>query len=396
MSKKLSGVLCPSLWTPEVELKNVFVHFKGRLFGALEPWAKGKALPKDALVLSSALVAVPGLVDIHVHGNGGGDFQDNTDAAFAAISNTSARGGATSVVATMSVSSDDKDMKKFKQIVNRLRRFDAAGARFIGLHLEGPYINPERRGSFSDYFMRPFKAGEFDAILDVCGDILRKITIAPELPGADKLIDAVTRRTNAEVSLGHSVADFDLAARFFQHPRVRQATHCFNAMVPLHHRKPGLLGAALLDRRVSTEMIPDGHHLKGPIIDMIYRLKGRDRTIIITDGNAATGLPEGSEVLTLGGPAVIRNDAVYIKGTDTLAGSNLLMSDALRSAQTLGHVPFSDALTMCTANAAAAIHMEAHVGSIAPGLLADMCVLKRNGDVALTIRDGKVVYKSEK
>lgn len=393
--KQLSGVLCNELWTPEVQMKNVFVKFDNERIDRIIPWEDGKALPQNAIIADDKLVAVPGLIDIHVHGNGGGDFLDNTDEALYAISDTSARGGATSVIATMSIAGDDTNFTKFEQIVKRLKNTVVNGSRFAGLHLEGPYINPERRGSFSDRYMRPLKAEELNKILDICADFLRKITICPELDGAWDLVDLIVKRTNAEISLGHSIASYEKAEELYQHPRVRQATHCFNAMVPLHHRAPGLLGASLLDRRVTTEMIPDGYHLSGPIIDMIYRLKGRDKAVIITDGNAATGLHEGQIIECLGGKACVKNDAVYIAGTDTLAGSNLLMARGLYKAQILGHIPFQDALTMCTYNAAKAIHMDDVMGTIEPGKLADMALIKADGTVATTIRDGKIVYSAE-
>lgn len=388
----LTGVLCDVLWTPEVVMENVFVRFDNERIARIEPWEAGKLAPEGALDLrGKKLRVVPGLIDIHVHGCGGGDFLDNTDAALEAISAMSARGGATSVIATTTISVKDEDMKAFKSLVSRLRTAQVSGARFAGLHLEGPYINPERRGSFGDDFMRPVNLNDVNEILDVCADFLRKITISPEIPNAWELVDLVVKRTNAEVSLGHSIAAYEKAEEFYQHPRVRQATHCFNAMKPLHHRDPGILGASLLDRRVTTEIIPDGFHLSGPIIDMIYRLKGREKMVIITDANAATGMPDGVPVRCIGGEAFVKDDAVYLPN-GTLAGSNLSMSKGLYKAQKLGHVPFADALSMCTINAAKCIRMDDVMGAVEPGKLADLCVLTAEDQVAFTVRDGKVVY----
>ncbi len=392
----LAGIACRRLYTPDMILDDVLVLFAEGVVGMMGEFAS-HWLPPDVFdARSPELVVVPGLVDVHIHGCGGADFLDLNEEAYRCISATAARGGATSIVATTTIPRDDEELVRFAEFVRLLKRLDPPGARFLGIFLEGPFINPEKRGGFGPQYVWPADLRRAERILSVCEDLLLKITIAPEIENGLQLIEFFHEnpRTTVEISLGHSAADFHLARRLFRLERVRQVTHAFNAMHPFHHRAPGLIGAALLEERVWCEMIPDGHHLSGPAIELLYRLKGWEKLMIITDGTGATATSPGTRIPSVGGWTEVRDGAVRL-ADGTLAGSNLLMADAVRCVGELAGVPFHDALRMATLTPARSVHWDDRIASIEPGKRADFCVLDTHGQVYATIRDGRLVYLAE-
>ncbi len=394
---QLSGIAARRIHTPRMILDNVLIEFNGPDIGIMGDFASAMIPPGYFNARDEDLVVVPGLVDTHVHGCGGCDFLDKTRASLETISRMAARGGTTTLVATTTIPVDDERLEGFGEFLRQLRAvaMDAPGARYAGIHLEGPFINPARRGGFGPRFVRPVDIRFATRVMEMCGDILMKVTLAPEITGGGDLIRLILDNPNTqiEISVGHTDADFESARRFFAIERVRQVTHAFNAMCPFHHREPGVIGAALTDDNVWMEMIPDGHHLVGGAIALLHRAKGPGRLMIVTDGTAATGTEPGTPVRSVGGVTVVRDGAVRLED-GALAGSNLLMAGALESACRLGGVPFEHALEMCTLTPARAVHRESIIGTIDPGKRADFCVLRRDGSVAATIRDGMLVHQA--
>ena len=391
----LEGIACGRLFTPQIILDNVLVTFDNGRISMMGEFASEWMPPNVFNARQRGWIVVPGLIDVHIHGCGGADFLDKREDAYKEISRTAARGGASSIVATTTIPTDDAELEGFAEFIRLLKNLNPPGARFLGIFLEGPFINPEKRGGFGPQYCWPVDIRRAQKILELCEDLLLKITVAPEIEGADKLIELFHEnpRTTVEISLGHTAADYELASRMFRRERVRQVTHAFNAMHPFHHRSPNLIGAALLNERVWCEMIPDGHHLSGPAISLLHRLKGPERLMIVTDGTGATATPPGTRIHSVGGWTEVRDGAVRLLD-GTLAGSNLLMADAIRSTCSLGNVPFQDALMMATITPARSVHAESKVGSIDPQKYADFCVLDENGDVMATIVGGTLVYLS--
>lgn len=389
----VEGIACRRLYTPEIILDDILVTFDGDRIGMMGEFAS-QWIPANVFnARQQDWVVVPGLIDVHIHGCGGSDFLDLSEAAYHNISATAARGGATSIVATTTIPRDDAQLERFAEFVRLIRQLDPPGARFLGIFLEGPFINPEKRGGFGPQYCWPADLRYAERILSLCEDLLLKITLAPEIEGGEKLVEFFHEnpRTNVEISLGHSAADYEMARRLFRLERVRQVTHAFNAMHPFHHRSPNLIGAALLDERVWCEMIPDGHHLTGPAIELLYRLKGWERLMIVTDGTGATATEPGTRIHSVGGWTEVRDGAVRLLD-GTLAGSNLLMSGVIRATTELGGVPFHDALRMATLTAARSVHWDDRIATIEPGKRADFCVLDAQGEVVATIRDARLVY----
>jgi len=347
-------------------------------------------------------VAVPGLVDVHIHGCGGADWLDATEESLRTISTTAAQGGATSIVSTTTIANDDDGLRRFARQMDLLRAArplvlcalhevsPLPGARVLGLYLEGPWLNPARRGGFGPRYVAPIDLDRAAQVLDLCADLLIKITLAPELPNGEALIDLIQERCPhpVAISLGHTEVDYATARRLFARPDVRQVTHMFNAMVPFHHRTPGLIGAALADASILLEVIPDGHHLAPETVAMLHALVGHRRLVAITDATGATGTKPGTHVNCVGGMTMVADGAVRLVETGALAGSNILMADALRLLQTAAGIPFGEALAICTRNPALSLNLQDEIGSAKPGHRADFTVLAADGGAVSVIRDG--------
>ncbi|PKO17006.1 N-acetylglucosamine-6-phosphate deacetylase [candidate division BRC1 bacterium HGW-BRC1-1] len=389
--QSFKGIAIRRLHTPRMILDNVLIEFDGTDIGVMGDFA-GSAPPGYFDARGAGVHVVPGMVDVHNHGCGGVDFLDASTEDLQTISMRAAAGGTTTIVPTITFANDDPQLEGLAAFTKKLREFRPAGARLIGIHLEGPFLNPERRGAFRENYLATIDIDRARHMLEICGDLLLKITMAPELKNADELIELFTSNpgTEVEVSLGHSTATYEFAQKHFAHPRVRQVTHAFNAMHSFHHREPGLIGAALLNDDVTCEMIPDGQHLAPPTLTLLHRLKGSKRLILVTDSCAATGLPLGASVDGPAGARIVKNEGIFL-ADGTLTGSNIFMADAVQRAHELGGIPWEDALEMATLTPAVSIHRDKLIGSIEPGKRADFCVLDTTGQPTAVIRDGLLV-----
>ncbi len=358
------------------------------------------------------LTVIPGMVDVHVHGAGGIDFLNADHEGLRFISSVAAQGGATTMVATTTLAAEDEGLEKFAEFVRLLRASGGMGyslgaadktvstlpgTRVLGIHLEGPFLNPERRGAFTDRFLRPPDIKTAEKVMEICGDLLLKVTLAPELPGGEDLIDVFTSgAAPVEVGLGHTTADFALGMKVFENPHARQITHVFNAMTGLHHRQANLITAALMDPRVSLEIIGDGLHVSPPVVQLLHRLTGAKRLIAITDGASSAGSPVGSVFEAFSGKARVDPDCGVRRVIDNvLVGSSAQMSDVFLRLQHTADIPFEDALLMCTENPARSINRFDQIGSIDKDKRADFVVMRDEQQVVATIRDGLLVHEAD-
>lgn len=313
----------------------------------------------------------PGLVDIHVHGGGGFDLMSDDPEQIRAYARWVIRHGVTGFL----VSTSGRD---HNDIVRRLRAIAPAiadepgAARVLGFHLEGPYINPVRKGAFPPKWLRAPSADEYRELFDASGGNVRQVTLAPELPGADALIDAVCA-SGATVAIGHTDATYDEAMHAIA-GGATHVTHCFNAMRPLGHRDPGVLGAVMTSDAVTAELIGDGAHVDFATARVLIRAKGHDRVVLITDAMPLAGTAdgdgewEGQPIRVEGGKAVRVSDGTIIGGVITL-------DQAVRNAVAHMDVPLAAAVAMASANALRAIGLGANADSIAPGMRADLLLL---------------------
>lgn len=318
---------------------------------------------------ASRLYVIPGLVDVHIHGAVGHDFCDNSLEGLGAMSAYLKAHGITSFCPT-SMTLPATDLKQIFASAGKVPA-DAAHASIVGIHMEGPYISPAKKGAQKeDYIVSP-DIHAFRELNASCNGLIRLVTLAPELPGSLEFIRAL--HDEVAVSLGHSEADYDTASAAFA-AGASHATHLFNAMPPLLHRDPGIIGAAFDDPKVMVEVICDGIHITPAVIRMIFQLFGDDRVILISDAMRATGMEDG--VYELGGQQVFKNGNRATLADGTLAGSATNLFDCMRHAVSFG-IPLASAIKAATMNPARSIGNE-YIGSLAPGKEADILLLDQN------------------
>lgn len=330
---------------------------------------------------------VPGFIDIHSHGVMGHDAMEPDIEIFRIESKFYAEHGVTSFIPTTMTQSKSDTLLAIKTI-EKAKDLKMNGARICGIHLEGPYFNMEKKGAQPAKYIREVNLQELQEFVQASQDFVVIAALAPEVKGATEAIRYLSEK-GITVSLGHTNATYEDAMSGID-AGASQSTHTFNGMRAIHHREPGVVGAVLLDNRVSCELIADMVHLNPHIIEMIYRLKGPEKMILISDSMSATGLCDGN--YSLGGEKVIVKDSVACLENGSLAGSTLTLDKALRNMVNIVGIPLKDALRMMTYNSASAISRSAVSGSISTGKLADFVVLDKALRVKATFIGGEKVF----
>lgn len=333
-------------------------------------------------------VVLPGFIDLHIHGSAGYDTMDDTPKSLPAISRFLVRHGVTGFTPTTMTAPHPPTLAAVKNVTAALA-VPMPGASILGVHLEGPYISPRFPGAQAKENIRPANPAEFSELL-AAGPV-KLITLAPEEPGADALIDAALA-AGVRVIIGHSAAGYEQAIASFDRG-ISQATHTFNAMTGLHHRQPGVVGAVLTDDRIFAQLIADTVHVHPVAMNVLARCKGPDRLLLITDAIRATGLPDGES--ELGGQPVFVRDGQCRLADGTLAGSILTMDGALRHFLAATGWPLEKAWPVTSRTPAVALGVDGEYGAIAPGHRADLVVLDDRLKVVATIVGGRMVYLRE-
>ena len=326
------------------------------------------ALPADGAeeLDAAGKYLLPGLIDTHTHGMCGVEFSA-PDEDFDAALLYEARMGVTTVAPTTRCLPPQEVEAAFVNIRREAAKHRPGRAHIGGIHAEGPFISPARKGAADqDKICAPDTAA-FAALCDAAGGMLKILTLAPELPGADALIGAACAR-GVTVSLGHTDAAYEEAVHAIE-LGARQATHTCNAMRPFRHRDPGVLGAVLLDGRVRCEMICDLVHLALPAIRLIYALKGAENINMVSDTGKMSGFPDGTYTVD-GRPRIIR-DGVCRLPDGTIAGSTRCLYDGVKNMFDNGF-PLEDIFRMAAFNPARTLGIDGETGSIAPGKRADL------------------------
>jgi len=350
----------------------------------------GRGIPAEArrVDLAGAVLA-PGFVDIHIHGAAGHDVMLSDANGLSAIESLLARHGVTSYFPTTVTAPEDATLRALATLADAIDRaaqeVDRVGAKPLGIHLEGPFLSHARRGVHPTPLLQEPSLARFERFWQAARGHIKMMTIAPELPGALAVIAEAAKRRVC-VSLGHSDADF-AATMLGIDAGGRHATHTFNAMRPLGHRDPGILGAVLTDTRVSADIIADGIHTDPAIIRMFLRLKGSEQSVLITDGMAATGMPDGHYRL---GPLDVEVKNGRCMSNGSLAGSVLTMDQAVRNVMAFAGWDLAGAVRLATLNAALAGGIGGKSGRLTPGAPADIAVLSPSGEVLQTILAGRI------
>jgi N-acetylglucosamine-6-phosphate deacetylase len=350
---------------------------------------RGRELPTIRSIDLGDATLAPGFVDLHIHGGAGHDVMEGNESALAAVESLLALHGVTSYYPTTVTAPLDETLRALEQLAKAIEKRKSVPlpkrARPLGIHLEGPFLSHTRRGVHPPEELRVPSLELFEKFWQASSGTIRVMTIAPELDGALEVI-AEAQRRGICVSLGHSDASLEQAQRGID-AGGRHATHTFNAMRPLGHRDPGLLGAILTDPRVTVDMIVDGVHLNPAIVRLVLKTKGKEAAVLITDATAATGMPDGIYHL---GPLEVEVKDGRCMSAGKLAGSVLTMDQAVRNVARFASWELQDAVRLATYNPARVLGTETQYGVIRPGATADLVALSPTGEVRSTMVGGRV------
>lgn len=346
------------------------------------------AIPNCRLINYGEAILAPGLVDIHIHGGAGHDVMEGDPEVLPVIESFLAKHGVTSYLPTTVTAPLDLTLAALERLADAVESSSEQGrkemrARPRGIHIEGPFLSHARRGVHPPENLIAPSVDVFERLWQASRGHIKLMTIAPELECALEVIAEAVKRGVA-VSLGHSDAQIG-AARAGLAAGARHATHSFNAMRPLTHRDPGLLGLVLTDPRISADIIADGVHVDPVVVDLFLRMKGPEKAVLITDATAATGMPEGH--YRMGGfEFEVRDGKCLANGT--LAGSLLTLDVAVQNVMKFAQLDLQAALRTATLNPAKAAGLPENAGVLAEGAPADIVVMNSEQKVIKTIVRG--------
>jgi len=346
----------------------------------------GAELPPGRHVDFPDCTLIPALFDVHIHGSGGRDSMEATDSALNVIGKFLARRGVGAYFATTVTAPLDTLLRSLSALV-KLLHAPLEGARPLGIHLEGPFLSPHKRGCHVESQLLTPSVALFDRLWQAAEGHIRLLTIAPELPGAEETIAHATK-LGVRISLGHSNAQGDAARRGIA-AGAASATHTFNAMRAFDHRDPGLLAEVLTNDGLFAEIICDGLHVDPAAVRLFRRAKGRDRAMLVTDAMAGAGMPDGHYRLGEMDVRVINGRCVAGDDEKTLAGSTLTLDRAVRNYAEFTGAPLTEAVGLATRNPARMTGLDTEIGTLAPGRSADIAVLSPKNEVLETFLRGR-------
>lgn len=381
----MKAIINGRIVTPETVVEGMALLFNEKIVGIIPR----DEVPGDAEVIDAQNgYVIPGLVDMHIHGYLGEDASDGSYEGLKIMAEGVAKNGVTAFLPTTMTVSYDELRTAFGLIRRGMEESKSSewnGAAIVGANAEGPFINVSKKGAQAGEHVRVGDA----SFLKEFADVIRVFTIAPEVEGNMDCIREMARDTSILISMGHTAANFDQARAGIE-AGVRHVTHLFNAQTGLLHRDPGVVGAALLDNRVSTELIADTFHIHKGLFQLVANVKG-DQLVLITDCTRAGGLADGE--YTLGG------QPIFVKGIEcrladgTIAGSVLKLNEAVRNVLANTDVSVSRAVNMASLTPARRIGLSETKGSIEIGKDADLAIVTEDFDVQRTILSGRTIYQ---
>jgi N-acetylglucosamine-6-phosphate deacetylase len=379
------------LYTPREDIENPLVFIEEGIVSAVSSRADREVPSTATMVDLGDAILMPGFVDIHMHGGAGLDVMRASPAELPRLHKFLAAHGVTGYFPTTVAAPLDQTCLALERLADAIEagevlqatNGDAAQARPLGIHLEGPFLSHKRRGVHPPENLLEPTLEIFDRLWQAARGHVSMMTIAPELSGALEVISEVARRKVC-VSIGHSDAALE-AARAGVRAGARHATHTFNAMRPLDHRDPGILGEVLTDQNLTADIIADGVHVAPEVVQLFLQAKGVEAAVLITDATAAAGMPDGKYQL---GPMQVEVKDGKCTLDGKLAGSVLTMDGAVRNVTKFSSWSLRDAVRAATLNPSRATGLAQH-GHIAPGAEANIVVLSPNGEVRKTMIRGR-------
>jgi len=366
-----------TVFTPTKTYKDTYIIVdKGKIVKL------AKIVPKNVKVYSyENCIIAPGFVDIHTHGGFGVDLMASTINDARKFIEKLPETGVTSFVPSAVTASFD-NLKKFVEKFSSIRV--EKGSKVVGIHFEGPYLNPEMAGAQSKEHIKPPSIEEVKVLSEHFNEVAKRLTLAPEVDDGINFI-RILNDLGIIVSIGHTNASYEQAVQAFS-AGARIVTHIFNGMRVFHHREPAVVGAALTFPTVYAETILDLIHLHPVAVELVYKCKGSKKMVLVTDAIAGAGLPDGT--FKLGSMEIIVRDGVSRLSNGALAGSTLTMVKALKNAVKIG-IPLAKALEMATLTPCKAMMIKGK-GSIIEGNDADMIVLDKNLNIIAVCLKGEI------
>ncbi|AWI13646.1 N-acetylglucosamine-6-phosphate deacetylase [Caldibacillus thermoamylovorans] len=347
----------------------------------------------EVLSYPKTMTIVPGFIDVHIHGAGGADAMDATPDALNKIAQHLVKEGTTAFLATTMTQSKQAIEAALKNAGEFIHSTEnrTGQAEIIGIHLEGPFIHPKRKGAQPEEFILLPSSSQFDEWQELAQNTIRIVTLAPDQENGIALVKHLAEH-GVIASIGHSDANFqDVVAAV--EAGASHVTHLFNGMRGLHHREPGTAGGALLLKELTVELIADGIHVHPKMIDLVFRLKDLDHAVLITDSMRAKWLPDGES--ELGGQKVFVSDGKATLEDGTLAGSILKLNQGVKHVMKFANLTLPEVVKLVTMNPAKELGLHHRKGSIEAGKDADLVVLNEKYDPILTICRGGIAFKGE-
>ena len=350
--------------------KEIYIR-DGRIVACREEVTDGE------VVDASGLKVIPGLVDVHSHGAFGHDFSDGDTEGLRCVLRYEKRNGITSYCPTSMTLGLDKLLAIFQTAVEAQNTPD--GARIMGIHMEGPFLDAAKKGAHEAAYIACPTETMWKSCQNAANGLIKLLTLAPNAEGAMEFIDKY--HDQVHISLGHTAAGYEVAKEALKRGAAH-ITHLYNAMLPMGHREPGMIIAAVEDEKCMAELISDGIHIHPAVARNTFRMFGRDRVILISDSMMATGMENGT--YQLGGQKVTMKDRRATLDDGTIAGSATNLFECMRQAIAFG-VPEEDALLAATRNPARSIGADDCVGVLAPGRYADILLVDENYQIVKII-----------
>jgi N-acetylglucosamine-6-phosphate deacetylase len=377
------------LYTPVEEIANPLLVIEDGHIAEISSRDSHPSPSNATFVDFGDAVLVPGFLDIHMHGGAGLDVMRASAAELPRLGRFLVSHGVIGYFATTVAAPLDATCAALGRLADAIEEKTSVNrspleARPLGIHLEGPFLSHKRRGVHPPEYLVEPTVPIFEKLWQAARGHVRMITIAPEIPGAMEVIAEAARRKIC-VSIGHSDAELPVARAAVQ-AGARHATHTFNAMRPLDHRSPGIIGEVLSDDTMTADIIVDGIHVSPEVVKLFLRAKGPERAVLITDAISATGMPDGRYQL---GPIEVDVKDGKATAGDSLAGSVLTMDRAVRNVTRFSNWTLAEAVRAATLNPAQAAGLSAKYGKLAAGTDANFVVLSSAGEVLKTIVCGR-------
>ncbi|MBV6445536.1 MAG: N-acetylglucosamine-6-phosphate deacetylase [Ignavibacteriales bacterium] len=345
-------------------------------------------IPDECEVIDiSGNKVVPGFVDLLVHGGGGRGFSDEDPESIKIVADYFLRHGSTTVLASLFAKPKEQLLADLRRIADYI--VANPDSNVIGIHMEGPYLNPVLKGAMNEGYLWKPTVESWDEMWEASRGLIKIMTIAPELDGALQVMRAAALK-GVVLSIGHSTANYEQIELAIDHGAAH-VTHMFNAMLPLHHRNPGVVLGALLRDELKIELIADTLHVHPAVMELLLKLKGASSIILITDSIRAGGMHEGEYEFA--------DQKIYMKGSKaflpdgTLAGSTLTLNRAIKNMIKKANAKVTESVRMASLNGAKVLNIEDRKGILAVGKDADIVVMNDDFEVEMTIKMGEIKYK---